>query len=209
MPRPSTAVAEVRDRIRDRITSGAIAPDARLVERTLAEDLGVSRVPVREALRQLAVEGFVAERPTGGMVLRRYSAAEIDELVEVNAALEEILVRAWASDSDPAALKALIGALAGTDRALQDSDEAAAIRANADFHAALVDHGPAGTARELLASIGPRLRWLQQQHSDPSAIHAEHRALVAAIEAGRPDDAAALIRQHARTSRTAAHGVVG
>lgn len=208
MPRPSTAVAEVRDRIRDRITSGAIAPDARLVERTLAEDLGVSRVPVREALRQLAVEGFVAERPTGGMVLRHYTAAEIDELVEVNAALEEILIRAWATDPDPTALKVLIHALADTDRALENSDAAGAIRANAAFHAALVEHGPAGVARELLASIGPRLRWLQQQHTDPAAIHAEHRELVAAIGAGRPHEAAALIRHHAGTSRRAAHEAV-
>ena len=68
--------------------SGAIVPGARLVERNLAAELGVSRVPVREALRDLVAEGYAVDRATRGIAVRDYPAAEIDELFEIREALE-------------------------------------------------------------------------------------------------------------------------
>ena len=67
----------VRDRIRREIVSGAIVPGARLVERNLAAELGVSRVPVREALRDLVAEGYAVDRATRGIAVRDYPAADI------------------------------------------------------------------------------------------------------------------------------------
>lgn len=207
MPRLSSAVAPVRDAIRDRIVTSAIPPGQRLVERSLADDLGVSRVPVREALRQLVGDGFVAERPTGGMVARQYSDAEIDELVAVNAALESIVVRRWVDAAADVALGHLDDALDAAASALAEGDQDGIVRANADFHAALTQHAPHGIARELLASIGPRLRWLQRQHADGEAMHADHVELVAALRDRDADAAVALIGRHAVASRAAARNV--
>ena len=95
-PLPTTEPAlraTVRDRIRLRIVDGTIAPGARLVERNLAVELGVSRVPVREALRDLVAEGYAIDRATRGIAVRDYPAAEIDELFEIRAALEGVLLR--------------------------------------------------------------------------------------------------------------------
>ena len=91
----------VREAIRELVIGGELRPGDRLVERQLADRLGVSRVPVREALRQLAHEGLVDERPTRGMVVRRLDDEDVEALFEVREALERILCRrvvATASD---------------------------------------------------------------------------------------------------------------
>lgn len=59
--------------LRGLIVDGRLTPGQRLVERTLASELGLSRVPVREALQILVAEGFAAERPTGGVVVRQHA----------------------------------------------------------------------------------------------------------------------------------------
>jgi DNA-binding GntR family transcriptional regulator len=75
--------ALVRDKIRRRIVDGRVPPGARLVERNLAAELGVSGVPVREALRDLVAEGYAVNRATRGIAVRSYPEPEIDELFEI------------------------------------------------------------------------------------------------------------------------------
>lgn len=68
--------ATVRDRIRGRIVGGTVSTGARLVKRNLAVELGVSRVPVREALRDLVAEQYAVDRATRGIAVRDYPDAE-------------------------------------------------------------------------------------------------------------------------------------
>ena len=81
------------------IINGSLVPGSRLIERNLAAELAVSRVPVREALRDLVAEGYAVDRPAPaanqrrGIAVRDYPAEEIDELFELRAALEGVLLR--------------------------------------------------------------------------------------------------------------------
>jgi DNA-binding GntR family transcriptional regulator len=203
-PEPAAALrAAVGDALRDLIVTGEIPPGARLVERTLADRLGVSRVPVREALRDLEAQGYAITRPTRGIQVREYSAAEVDELFEIRAALEAILLRRAAGGVSPDAAERLRACLAATAADLAAGDAAAAVAGNARFHEVLTEVAAGPLLHNLLAGLGERMRWLLTRHGDPATIHAEHVALLDAVLAG---DLAAVERlevQHLSTSRIA------
>ncbi len=205
-PLPTTEPAlrkTVRDRIRLRIVDGTIAPGARLVERNLAVELGVSRVPVREALRDLVAEGYAIDRATRGIAVRAYPAAEIDELFEIRGALEGVLLRNALSGLSAAGQTALRVCLDTTQAALDAGDLAAAVTGNARFHEVLAEVSAGPMLREMLLGIRDRMRWLLRQHGNPAEIHAEHRELLDAITRGDRQHAEELFRQHVSTSRTA------
>src|SRR5690348_9417520 len=91
----------VADAIRERILGGEFEPGERLAEERLSEELGVSRMPVREALRALAAEGMVTIAPRRGASITAYTPAQILELVEVRATLEGLNARLAAKRHDP------------------------------------------------------------------------------------------------------------
>ncbi|WP_187271830.1 GntR family transcriptional regulator [Aeromicrobium terrae] len=192
---------DVSARIRERIVDGTYPAGSRLVERTIAAELGVSRVPVREALHTLVRDGFAVERDTGGTAVRTYEPHEIDELFEVRAALEGVIVDHLTQATDE--LTPLRDNLEDVKRHLDAGDVDAAVAANAEFHAimARIGHGP--MVRGLLVDLDARMRWLLSQHSDPAAIHAEHRELVEAMESGDARRVHAVNRRHLATSRQA------
>lgn len=88
-----TVAGGVADAIRQRIIRGDLAPGAPIRQELVAHELGVSRIPLREALAQLAAEGFVSLSPHRGAVVAQLSAAEIEELLELRALLEGDLLR--------------------------------------------------------------------------------------------------------------------
>src|SRR6476661_212747 len=94
----STAAAQVLDALRERILSGAISGGEQLRQERLAEELGVSRVPVREALNQLEAEGLVRLVSHKGAVVTRLSLDELREAYEIRAQLETWLLRLSLAD---------------------------------------------------------------------------------------------------------------
>lgn len=204
--------ADVRSAIRDRIVSGEYTPGQRLVERRIATELNVSRVPVREALHGLVLEGFAVDRATRGIAVRRYDEAEIADLAQVGAALESVLVRRLAENRRRDQLDRIAAALARADHALEQDDRPAAVAANADFHATLEQLAAGTVVGEVLDTVGARRRWLLRQHADPAAMHAEHVRLYEAIEGGDVELAVRIVDEHAATSTRhavamAEHGV--
>jgi DNA-binding GntR family transcriptional regulator len=192
---------DVCARIRERIVDGKYAAGSRLVERTIAADLGVSRVPVREALQTLVREGFAVERDTGGTAVRAYDDDEIDELFDVRAALEGLLVEQLTRTSND--LAPLRESLDDALRRLETGDDAGAIAANAGFHEVMASLGQGPLVRQLLTDLDQRMRWLLRQHADPAAIHAEHQELVEAIDSRDVERAREVNERHLRTSRRA------
>jgi len=191
---------DVRDLIRERIIAGTHAPGSRLVERTIAADLGVSRIPVREALQALVIEGFAVDRDTRGIAVRAYEPEQIAELAEVGAALERVLVGQVVATVTADGLARLRAVLDEARDAIDRGDVDAAVAANGRFHDELAALGEGTMAHEVLGTVSQRRRWLLAQHTDPAPIHAEHVALFDAIASGDADRARRLTEDHARTT---------
>jgi DNA-binding GntR family transcriptional regulator len=191
----------VRDELRTRIVDGSLAAGSRLVERQLADELGVSRIPVREALRELASEGFVESRPRRGMVVRGLSSEDVDELFDLREALEVLVCRRAAVRLDGPGGEALQAVLDEAGDALAAGDVDAAVGANARFHAVLLQVSRSPALQSVLDPVNGRLQWLLRQHPDPQVLYEEHRAIADAVRAGDAGRAAELAGRHLRTSR--------
>ncbi|RXR26187.1 GntR family transcriptional regulator [Oerskovia turbata] len=190
--------------VREQIIDGDRAPGDRLVERDLAAELGVSRVPVRDALKVLIAEGLVTPRPRTWAVVRTFTDADVDDLIEVRSALETLTFRLAADRRTPDAVAALEAVLDREARAAREHDAKAAHRAGADFHELVATTAASPLLDEIGALTASRLRWLLGQHLDLQEMVDEHRALLAAIRAGDGQEAARLAVGHVQTSRDAA-----
>src|SRR5258708_6423344 len=98
---------EIREQLIEDILSGRLPPGTRIVETRLAQQFGVSQAPVREALRDLAVFGFVVNSPFRGTQVRQISPEELLEIYPIRAALEGVAARAAATRIDDAGLRRL------------------------------------------------------------------------------------------------------
>ena len=193
----------VLDELRRRIIDSRLSPGDRLVERTLAEELGVSRVPVREALRTLEHEGFVQQRPRRGMLVRTLSTADIEALFEVRDALEALMCRRLVERLDDTGLATLTEIVEQSDLAFAAGEVATAVERNAAFHTALVRLCDSDIVSAVMEPIEGRMGWLLSQHTDAAAMNEEHRSILAALAAQDADLAADRCRQHVLSSRAA------
>ena len=202
--RPAQSMRDtVREAIRARIIEGELRPGDRLVERQLAARLSVSRVPVREALRQLAHEGLIEERPTRGMVVRRLDEEDIEALFEVRGALESIVCHRAVAAATDEGLQALDAVVERTAAALARSDRRAAVESNAAFHAVLVDLAGSPVLTAVMEPVAGRMKWLLSQHEDPAAMNDDHAAIASALRSRDATTAKRLCREHLAASRAA------
>jgi DNA-binding GntR family transcriptional regulator len=196
-------LTEVYDRLRSEIVAGVFEAGAPLVEVALAERYGVSRTPVREALRRLEQDGLV-ERGDRGLRVRTRSPEEIMEIYEVRIALEATAASAAAERRTELDLMRLRAA-ADTMAATPVSDPRAMAEANRAVHEAVWAASHNGTIVDLLSRLNNHLtrypattlavagRWEEAQR--------EHDEIVAAIRDRDGERAAALARSHMTRAR--------
>jgi DNA-binding GntR family transcriptional regulator len=124
----------VADELRRGILTGRRKAGDRLIEDRLSAELGVSRVPIREALRLLAAEGLVEVQPRRGASVAEFSAEVAHDLVEVRAMLEGLNARLAARHHAPAIIAELRQVLAEGDAAAKSGIVADLVRLNGEFH---------------------------------------------------------------------------
>lgn len=191
-------------RLLEEIRSGALAPGARLRETELAERLGISRTPVREAIRQLEADGLVVHLPRQGATIRSLDHAEVVELYEMRAVLEGTAARLAAraaSDIELAELAALNAELAEAPAGPQAQE------VNRVFHRTLIE---AARNRFLLKAMSALQKTLlilgPTTLADPgravSAV-AEHAAVLKALEARDGAGAETTMRAHVEAALSA------
>ncbi|MFC4337426.1 GntR family transcriptional regulator [Salininema proteolyticum] len=191
----------VVERLRDEILDGVREPGSRLVERDLADQLGVSRVPVRDALKVLVAEGLVTPRPRTWAVVREFTPSDIADLIEVRSGLETLTFRLAAQRYTAAGLERLESVLAAEFAAAREGDGVAARRAAADFHEAVTELSGNRMLMELWRTMRSRLRWLLGQHEDFMRVAEEHRSLCDAIARRDVDRVEGLVAEHLESSR--------
>ncbi|GLY90510.1 GntR family transcriptional regulator [Actinoallomurus iriomotensis] len=189
--------------LRRLILQGELMPGERLVEDRLAARLGVSRNPVREAIRVLAAEGFVEVTPRRGAAVARLSPDEAEELFDVRVALEGLSARLSARKATPETADRLRAVLDSARLAVDEGRLGDVADLNTAFHAAVADL--AGNAYLSLV-VGPMLRraqWLFQQTAKHRAPHSwtEHLSLYEAIAAGDERAAEARAIAHVEAAR--------
>lgn len=187
--------------LRDRILHGDLAPGQRLVERTLASELGVSRIPVRDALNILRGEGFVSALPNRGMTVTALSPQDVEELFEVRESLEVLAVRRATERATPDEIDRLEQSIAASEAAWERSDTDAVGRCNQEFHDLLWKMAHNSLLSSLMEPLEGRMHWLLRQNNDPRRLQAEHVAILAAIRSGDAELAARSALDHVQTSR--------
>ncbi|MFC9495761.1 GntR family transcriptional regulator [Streptomyces sp. NPDC056982] len=193
----------VTRQLRDDILDGVRKPGSKLVERELAAQIGVSRVPVRDALRVLVAEGLVTPRPRTWAVVREFTPTDIADLNEVREALEVMTFRLAAQRGDRAGLGRLRSNLDEELAAARAGDAVRARRAAADFHETVTSMAANELLSELEGTLRSRMRWLLGRHDDLLAMALEHEALYAAVADRDVALVEELVVEHLENSRRA------
>jgi DNA-binding GntR family transcriptional regulator len=216
-------VLSVVDAVRADIVQGVLQPGTRITEAALAERYGVSRVPVREALRGLEAEGFVESRPNVGSRVAEIPFDEADDLFAVREALEISTARraagrararfgggddeaAGGGDADDdwrRVRRSLEQLLDEGDAAVARGDLDRLVDLNERFHIGIAELSRSSTLATLLRQLSRKIEWLYalDEFSRGKRLWPDHRVILAAIDAGDADRAAELMGRHVRESR--------
>jgi len=184
--------------LRESILNGSITPGARISEPGLAEQLGISRTPVREALQRLSQEGLVELSPNKGARVRALSLQEIREVYEVRALLEAEAARLAAQNATEKELKELDQRLKTLDK-LPRGDYLEQMQVDFDFHTALVEASHnrmlARVYQDLRASLA-LVRASMQTHSQHPTTRKQHKQIMQALHKHNAEAAAKAARTH-------------
>ncbi|MFD0481661.1 GntR family transcriptional regulator [Kineococcus sp. GCM10028916] len=207
------ATAErVTEALRQDVLSGALPPGSRLTETLLAQRYGTSRVPVREAVRALAADGFLDLRPNAGATVAAVPVDDLADLYAVRTVAEGITAarcarRVAAGDAD--GLVAELGEIVEAGfAALAEERAAEGARLNAEFHASIARASGAASMTMVLRRVTERIQWAYATTVPQQGKRAwtEHRQIVAAIAAGDEARASRCMETHVERSRAGFHG---
>lgn len=209
---PRSLAEDAADRIREQILGGGFKQGEHLVEAKIAEQLNISRGPVREAFKLLRAEGLLNEEPRRGTFVVSLTADDVREIYGLRAALEGRAGRMVARRHDPSTLARLRELADDIDRAVDAGDAVAASRADLAFHEGLCELCGNSRIHEVFMRYVPTLRGLlrldEQVLRSLDEISLQHRPFVDAIEAGDEETAARLLNEHAEHAGELIAGVL-
>ena len=180
----------VCEALRDAIRRGVLEPGERLMEVQLAEELGISRTPVREAIRKLEQEGYVIMLPRRGTYVSSLSVHDVKEIFEIRSALESLAISLATMRIEPEELEKLRALLVEIEGHIKREDIDKIVATDIEFHGLLYQ---VSNLKEQLA----RFRTLSMSY--PGRLQKtleEHRAMVEAIAAGDLDAARDAAEHH-------------
>jgi len=198
----STAAADL---IREAIVDGRVSPGHRLKEEELAQQLGISRTPVREALLVLQAEGLVEAAPNRGSAVRAYDRRDLEEMYELRALLEGHAARRAASHRTEAHLDDLRASCERFATLLDDCHVPSLVGENTSFHETIL----AASASERLGNmvrqvVAMPLVYTSYHWYSPNECAASHHVHLELVDAIAGQDGAAaerIMRAHVHTAR--------
>jgi DNA-binding GntR family transcriptional regulator len=199
--RSGSLAEQVRDSLFAAISSGDLAPGTRLREIPLSEHFGLSKTPVREALRMLEAEGLVVVHPRRGAVVTSLDEAEISNLYELRLVLEIAAVRRAAqSGNQPTEAAALRTEMGGY---LDEEPQINFHRLDVRFHRSISDLGGNPELAITLMRVHQRIQSVRVRCQVPGRLriaHRQHGRIVTAIRKGDADAAEEAITEHVRSA---------
>lgn len=197
---PRSLTEDAADRIREQIVMGGFRQGEHLKEAHIAEQLNVSRGPVREAFKILRAEGLLAEEPRRGTFVVSLTAKDVSDIYALRAAVEELAARLVCREHDSAAINRLRTLVAGIGEAAATGDASAVARADLAFHDGLCAASGNSRVHEVFLRYVPTIRGLLRldERIMPSLdqVMCQHEPIVDAIEAGDEELAARLASEH-------------
>ena len=210
-PIESESVTQIRDkvyeRIREAILTGSLKPGERLVERKLAEQLNVSRTPVREVVRMLELEGLVSHLPRIGAVVAQVNDLEVLEIYRIRAVLEGLAARMAAERIKPDQLQHLNSLLKAIEEFAREGDLSNLETVHLEFNDVIYKAADSPRLYNMIITLVDHItRYARVGYCYPGRIVAatlEHRQLAEAIKLRDGDLAERIAREHIDNSRRA------
>ena len=210
---PGTITEFVTEQIRDRIVLGILPPGSKLSVYQLAEELGVSRVPLREAVRQLEAESLVDNLARRGTVVRPLNIQDVQDSFEILDSIEVIAARRAAEFSDESTIAAMRFHLEqmrlASQRPFHDATREM-MNAHRQFHFAFFNAAGAGVLQRHLRMLWNTCeRYVINSYPDlerQAEAAREHAEMVRQIEAKDPEGTVRVLREHLRASLNSALG---
>ena len=191
---------DAADRIREQVLRGGYRQGQHLVEATIAEQLQISRGPVREAFKMLRAEGLLTEQPRRGTFVVSLTPQDVRDIYGLRAAVESAAARLLCRRGDVGAVSELDAAADAIGTAAAGGDAADVARADLAFHEQLCRLSGNARLLETFHRYVPALRGLLRldERVMPSVtdVADQHRPVVAAIRAGDEDEAVRLVTEH-------------
>lgn len=193
---------EVADRLRELIHAGDLPPRARVNELELAERFGISRTPLREAIKILATEGLLDLLPNRGARVASVSAEEVSEMIEVVAGLEATAGELACRHASEAEIESIAALHAEMLAAYERRDNPEYFRLNREIHQAIMAASRNGTLQTLYASLSGRIQKARYEAHKTAqqwrkAVE-EHEAMIVLLTARKGAEMAVLMRDHVR-----------
>ena len=204
---PASLEGSLRDRVLDevkeRIIAGDLPTGARLHERNLSQELGVSRVPLREAILTLAAQGLVEMRPRVGAFVRPMTKHDVEDLFAVRMALEPLAASLAAVNRNEDQLAELARLVDAERSALVTGDDRRGSLVNADFHLEILRASGNELLFAIMAPVQSRIQRLFRRTitSMSEQLSDDHSEMLNALRAQDADQAAAVARRHVEDTR--------
>jgi DNA-binding GntR family transcriptional regulator len=189
----------VKEYIVEAVLNGELGPGDRIVESTLARQLGVSQAPVREAIRDLVLLGFLESEAYKGTSVRSFTPEELWETYTVRAALESLAARLAAGRITKEDVQTLQQILDKMMEAAHQEDRDRLIRLDNDFHEAIIRISRNRTLYQLWKTLQFGI-WsivtYRKGSYDPAYLAARHGELLEALKSGDPERATRTMQHH-------------
>lgn len=192
--------------LRQAILRGNIQPGERLMEIHLAQKLGVSRTPVREAIRMLELEGLVIMIPRKGAIVAEITMSDLEDVLEVREALEDLAVRKACQNISEEQLEELERAGEAFAASLEKEDLIACAQADVAFHEIICEATNNRRLIQILNNIREQIYRYRLENLKDKSSHAnlveEHARICQALRARSEEQASEAIRIHIEHQKT-------
>lgn len=192
--------------LRDAILTGELKPGEHLMEIQLAERLGVSRTPVREAIRKLELEGFAVMVPRKGAEVANITEKNLKDVLEVRKALEELAVRLTCERMKPDDLGKLEKQNERFEEALKKANLTEWVQEDIKFHDIIYAAADNDRLNQILNNLRQQMYRYRREYLKNKENHEEvvreHNEIIKALQEKKSDEAARVIKKHIDNQET-------